>query len=98
MSLVLKLALLISCKGDKESTTERPSDFTVSPGVETVTVLDAEPLTPLTLYNADNEPMVTLISDDKGTAHFAYIGAEHEVLDPNNFENFSMADGTVLQP
>ena len=30
--------------------------------------------------------------------YFAYIGVEHEVLGPNNFENFSMADGTVLQP
>ena len=58
MSLVLRTRATI-LQGDKESPTERPSDFTVSPGVETVTVLDAEPLTPMTLYNADDEPMVT---------------------------------------
>ena len=56
------------------------------------------PIPPLTLYNSDDEPLVTLISDDDGTAHFAYIGGEHVTLDPNNFENSSMADGNVLIP
>ena len=99
MSLVWKLIILTGCNGNKtDQATERASDFNVSPGVETVTVLDADPLIPLTLYNSEDEPLVTLITDENGTAHFAYIGAEHETLDPNNFENFSMADGTVLQP
>ena len=99
MSLIFTLSLLFGCRAtDKEQETERPADFDVSPGVETVTVLNAAPFTPLTLYNADDEPLVTLISDDDGTAHFAYIGGEHVTLDPNNFENFSMADGNVLIP
>ena len=99
MHLILSLAMMISCRrADKDQPIERPADFDVSPGVETVTVLNAEPFAPLTLYNADDEPLVTLISDDDGTAHFAYIGGEHVTLDPNNFENFSMADGNVLVP
>lgn len=100
MLTVWTLTLMMACDSTKDTSedTERPADFTVSPGVETVTVLNASPLTPLTLYNSNDEALVTLVSDDKGTAHFAYVGAEHEVLDPNNFENFSMADGTVIEP
>lgn len=97
--MLLTLGLILGCdSNDKQHSVERPADFDVSPGVETVTVLNASPFTPLTLYNAEDEPLVTLISDDDGTAHFAYIGAEHVTLDPNNFENFSMADGNVLIP
>jgi uncharacterized protein len=76
---------------------ERAADFSVSAGVESVTVLDAEPSTPMTLYNADDTPLVTLISDHLGQAHFAYIPAEHMVLDPSNFEGVSLADGNVLK-
>ena len=82
--------------GEPSDEPPRPPDFTVSAGVESATVLDADPFAPLTLYNSDGDAMVTLIADELGQAHFAYIGGEHVVLDPNNFEGFSMADGTVL--
>ena len=99
MPLFFALSTMIGCTSDKDTVyQERPADFDVSPGVETVTVLNATPFTPLTLYNSEDEPIVTLVSDDDGTAHFAYVGAEHVTLDPNNFENFSMADGNVLIP
>ena len=99
MPLFFALSTTIGCTSDKDTVyQERPADFDVSPGVETVTVLNATPFTPLTLYNSEDEPIVTLVSDDDGTAHFAYVGAEHVTLDPNNFENFSMADGNVLIP
>ena len=85
MLLFLTLSVIVGCtSNEKDIEVERPADFDVSPGVETVTVLNATPYTPLTLYGADDEPIVTLISDDDGTAHFAYVGAEHVTLDPND--------------
>jgi predicted acyl esterase len=81
-----------------EDSLESPPDFNISVGVESVTVLDAEPGAPLTLYDASGTPLVTLMADDLGQAHFAYVPAEHVVLDPSNFEGLSLADGSVLLP
>ena len=77
---------------------ERESDFSIQVGVESVTVLDAFPNRPLTLYAQNQEPLLTLITDEYGQAHFAYIPDEHQILDPNNFEGVSLENGTVLQP
>lgn len=93
---MLWLGVLAGCEGLVAP--ERPADFSISVGVETVTVLDAEPGAPLTLYNADGTQMVTIIADEQGQAHFAYIPPEYQVLDPSNFEGITLADGTVLRP
>lgn len=76
---------------------ERAADFLVRPGVESVSVLNASPNTPLTLYDNLDNALVTLISDEFGQAHFSYIPAEHEILDPNNFEVVSLENGSVLE-
>ena len=41
---------------------------------------------------------MTMVTDDLGQAHFAYVPAEHVVLDPSNFEGLTLADGNVLTP
>ena len=84
-------------KTTEEVEAERAADFQVRPGVESVSVLNAAPNTPLTLYNHLDQALLTLISDEFGQAHFAYIPAEHEVLNPNNFEVVSLENGSVLQ-
>lgn len=76
----------------------RPADFEIRVGVETVTVLDAEPGAALTLYDASDTPLVTLVTDDLGQAHFAYVPTDYRVLDPSNLEGQSLNDGTVVLP
>ena len=94
-ALGLCLGLLACEEPDKPT---RPADFTVRTGVESVTVLDAPPNIPLTLYNPENKPLVTMMTDELGQAHFAYVPEEHIVLDPSNFEEVSLANGKVLAP
>jgi predicted acyl esterase len=94
--LVTFLGLLLACTGCQEP--PRPADFWISPGVESVTVLDAEPSAPLTLYDEEGTPLVTLIADGLGQAHFAYVPAEYRVLDPSNLDGQSLTDGTVVLP
>ena len=58
-----------------------PATFTVRPGVEIVTVLDAAAGQHITLYDATGKRLLTVIADAYGQAHFAYVPAEYEVLD-----------------
>jgi hypothetical protein len=56
----------------------------VRPGVEQVTVTGAEPHQPLTLWShprhRPKRPLLTLLADDHGQAHFSYLPAEHMTL------------------
>ena len=58
--------------------------WSIRPGVEQVTVTGAEPHQPLTLWshprNRPKKPLLTLLADDHGQAHFAYLPAEHMTL------------------
>jgi hypothetical protein len=69
----------------------------VRPGVEIVTVEDAAPRTPLTLYDGAGQPLVTLISDELGQAHFAYIPDEHLTFDSNE-GTIPVVEGGTLKP
>jgi len=93
---VIFLALLLASAGCQAP--PRPADFQISAGVESVTVLDAEPGAPLTLYDAGGTALVTLVADDLGQAHFAYVPAEYRVLDPSDLEGQSLTEGTVVLP
>ena len=95
---LMTLVLLLNGIACEDPVEERDPDFHISAGVETVTVLDAEPAVPLTLYAPDGTPLVTTVTDSLGQAHFAYIPAEHVVLDPSNLQGVSLANGSVLQP
>lgn len=76
-----------------------PASFVVSPGVETVTVTGAEPDDQLTLYDADGARLVTLIADEHGQAHFAYLPAEHEVLELSETASPEVVKtGTIVPP
>ena len=91
----------LGCNGITDSrneAVERPADFTISAGVESVTVLDAEPYAPLTLYNAADDKLLTIIADEWGQAHFAYLPFSYQLVDPQNFETISLENGSVLRP
>jgi predicted acyl esterase len=103
--MISLITLLFSCSNETKEgdindtgrTEERSADFSISIGVESVTVLNAPPSSPVTLYDNNDTPLVTLISDEYGQAHFAYIPDEHITLDPSNFEGVSLQNGSVLQ-
>lgn len=72
-------------------------DFTVQPGVETATVIDGEPNTAYTLLDSQGVEMLTVISDELGQAHFAYVPEEHVTVQSGAGTEFPFADGAVLQ-
>ncbi len=51
--------------------------FTVSPGVEQITVTKAKPKAELTLVTSEGKRLITLVADDKGQAQFAYVPDEY---------------------
>ncbi len=74
------------------------ADFTTRPGVEIVTVLDAPAGTPLTLYTCEGEPLVAVVADEHGQAHFAYVPPEFQTLESGDGAHFSLTDGDTLDP
>lgn len=70
----------------------------VQPGVEQVTVTGATPGEPLTLYEGRTK-LLTFLADEFGQAQFAYIPAEHTVLQAGpEGEIPEIRNGTVLEP
>jgi uncharacterized protein len=51
--------------------------WSVRAGVEQITVTGAEPGEPLTLYGQRGRRLLTLLADDQGQAHFAYLPNEY---------------------
>ncbi|CAN5762060.1 hypothetical protein BH24ACT4_BH24ACT4_02640 [soil metagenome] len=95
--------------GDDDSTpTERPkvdtsiettaAAFEVSPGVEIATVTGAEPCHDLTLVDAEDAKLLTLVSDDMGQAHFAYVPDEYLTYDTGAGDTLTAGAGQQLRP
>ncbi|RMF15304.1 MAG: CocE/NonD family hydrolase [Candidatus Dadabacteria bacterium] len=72
--------------------------FTVREGVKNLTVLDAEPFEPLTLYAPDGTRLLTLITDELGQAHFEYVPSEYVVIQTGEGGDLPSYDGTTLEP
>jgi predicted acyl esterase len=51
--------------------------WSVRAGVEQITVTGADPGEPLTLYGQRGRRLLTLLADDQGQAHFAYLPGEY---------------------
>ncbi len=72
------------------------ASFTVHPGVQTATVTGGEPGEPLTLVDADGTRLVTLVSDDAGQAHFAYVPDEYATFRTGPGEELPTSSGYTL--
>ena len=94
--LPLLLVLLVACEPVPEP--EPPPDFTVRPGVEIVTVLDGPADAPLTLRDRDGTELVTMIADEDGQAHFAYVPDTPMTLDFTEGFDVPILEGGVLKP
>ena len=73
-------------------------DFATRAGVEQVSVLDARANAELSLYSDAGELLVTVIADDLGQAHFAYIPSDPIVFDGSQASREAIVDGRVLSP
>jgi uncharacterized protein len=74
------------------------AEFQVRPGVETVTVFNAQPSAHLTLIDPDGTARVTMIADALGQAHFAYLPESHDVLESTGTSGLSLANAYILEP
>lgn len=76
-----------------------PDGITVDGGVETLTVTGASPGARLRVDDAAGRPVATLVADEQGNAHLAFVPAEHRVIaDPDDWvavvrEGHSLAPG-----
>jgi predicted acyl esterase len=73
------------------------ADWNVRAGVELVSVFDAEPGQPLSLYDREGERLTTTEADDQGRAHFAYIPDDPDVSFDEAVANGD-SSGQALRP
>lgn len=71
--------------------------FDVAPGVEIATVTGAEPGHELTLVDGDDQKLLSLVTDDEGQAHFAYVPDEYQSYDSDS-GTLPTAEGEQLRP
>ncbi len=73
----------------------------VTTGVEQLTVTGAAPGQALTLYGRQGRRLLTMLADDLGQAHFAYIPPEHATVQSGPDLDYSQLDvvaGSTLAP
>jgi predicted acyl esterase len=70
----------------------------ISAGVETLTMTGARPGAHLRVERADGTPVVTLVADDAGNAHAAFVPAEHGVMATIDDFATAISTGEVLEP
>jgi predicted acyl esterase len=75
-----------------------PATFDVAPGVEIATVTGAEPGHELTLVDADDQKLLSLVTDDEGQAHFAYVPDEYLSYETGDGGTLPTAAGMQLRP
>ena len=74
------------------------AEVTVIPGTQEVTITGIEPATPVTLLDEDGTRLLTLVSDDAGQVHTAYLPAEHTTLETGGENILPTGDGTAMAP
>jgi uncharacterized protein len=80
-------------------TEDAPWDVRV--GVEQITVTGATPGQPLTLYGPRRRERVTLLADERGQAHFAYLPGDPLTLQSGpdlDFGELDVVGGTTVAP
>lgn len=75
-----------------------PAPFEVRPGVEIVTVTGVGARAPMTLIDAQGERLVTILADQFGQAHFAYVPEDYLVFESGQGLPIPVNDGTTVRP
>jgi len=70
----------------------------LQPGVETLTITGATPGTHLRVDDERGRAVVTLVADELGNAHVAFVPTDHRVLATHHDLVDAVAGGLVLQP
>jgi len=70
----------------------------LQPGVETLTITGATPGTHLRVVDERGRAVVTLVADELGNAHVAFVPTDHRVLATHHDLVDAVAGGLVLQP
>jgi predicted acyl esterase len=111
--VALLVAVALACAGPSDAAS--PDDgldrvlrrtaaapWEVRGGVEQLTVAGAEPGQALTLYGRGGRKLLTLLADDEGQAHFAYVPRRHATVDSGqdvDYEVFGdLSRGGVVAP
>ena len=74
------------------------ANFDYRIGVESVTIFNATPGAQITLLSPEGIPLLGVIADPIGQAHFAYIPDEYAVTDSSGTTGLSLLDADVLRP
>ncbi|MEZ5383550.1 MAG: CocE/NonD family hydrolase [Microthrixaceae bacterium] len=80
------------------ASTAAPARPTLRPGVETLTITDAQPGAHLRVERATGEPVVTLVADHAGNAHVTFIPDGHRVLASASDLHAAIGGGHTLAP
>jgi len=75
-----------------------PATFTVTPGVEQMTITGAPARAPLTIVSESLERIITLYTDTKGQLVVQYVPHDFLVFDPQTQGVLPTVDGSVLRP
>ena len=70
----------------------------LQPGVETLTITGAVPGTHLRVEDVDGRPVATVVADEAGHAHLAFVGAQHRVLATTADLVDALATGAPVPP
>ncbi len=70
----------------------------IQPGVESLTITGAEAGARLQLLGGSDLPVVTVVADDDGNAHVAFIPSEHRTIVTLDDLIDVVAEGIVLSP
>lgn len=76
---------------------DEATGLTITPGVETLTVTGAKKSAAVALENSDGQVILTLLADDEGQAHFAYI-PDKPLTVQSGEGDLPTIDGDVLFP
>jgi predicted acyl esterase len=74
------------------------TDATVLPGTQEVAVTGVEPGAPVTLLDAQDTPLITLLADDAGQVHTSYVPDDHLVHQTGEDTIIPTAAGQSLKP
>lgn len=67
-------------------------------GVETLTITGVEPGSRLRIEDAGGRPVATLVADERGNAHLAFVPPEHRVLATADDLVAALSDGEPVPP